>query len=91
MVVLASFSLSLAEAAILLGLFVAQVLTHLPEVVATSPGATSDLTHVGGYVFGVVYLVIAVAWLVSRSENRSGLVMILKPSAWVQANGRVTP
>jgi len=87
-VVLASFSLSLAEAAILFGLFVAQVVTHLPEIVSSSPAAGSELTHVGGYVFGIIYLALAVGWLVIKRENRRGLVMILKPSAWVEGNGR---
>ena len=35
-VVLASFALSLPEAGMLLGLFLAQVLTHLPEIVSSS-------------------------------------------------------
>jgi cation:H+ antiporter len=87
-VVLASFALSLSEAAILLGLFLAQIVTHLPEIISSSPHAGADLTHAGGWAFGIIYLVIAAAWLVFNAENRRGLVLILKPSAWVDWEAR---
>jgi cation:H+ antiporter len=90
-VVLASFALSLPEAGLLLGLFLAQLLTHLPEIVSGFPDVGTDVAHYAGYGFGIIYLGVATAWLLLNAESRSGLVMILKPSKWVEAaNGRVT-
>jgi cation:H+ antiporter len=84
-VVLASFALSLPEAALLLGLFLAQVLTHLPELLSSTPAAGAELTHYAGYAFGALYLAFAAVWIVRYPDTRTGLVAILKPSAWVEA------
>lgn len=90
-VVLASFSFSLMEACILLGLFLAQIVTHLPELMSNDPHAGAELAHYGGYAFGVMYLVLAVYWVLSHADSRAGLAMILKPSAWLERATTVEP
>jgi cation:H+ antiporter len=79
-IVLASFALSLVEASLLLLLFVAQIATHIPDLVSSTAGE-SDVTAVGGWAFGFVYLAIAAAWVLFNAESRRGLALVLKPSA----------
>jgi cation:H+ antiporter len=88
--VLASFSLSLGEAWLLFGLFIAQVLTHLPEIFAATPEAGHHLAHIGGYAFGIAYLALGVAWIFLHPENRAGMVGLLKSSPLLGGDGRVT-
>lgn len=78
-VVLASFSLSLGESAILLFLFSAQIATHVPDLIA--PRADTDLATAGGWVFGFIYLAIAAGWVLFNAESRRGLVTLLRPGA----------
>lgn len=84
-VVLLSFSFSLGEAALLLGLFLGQIVTHLPEIFSSTPGAGEQLAHYGGWVFAFAYLAIAALWLVFNAASRAGLVSVLRPRALADA------
>lgn len=84
-VVLLSFSFSLGEAALLLGLFLGQIVTHLPEIFSSTPGAGEALAHHGGWAFAFVYLAIAALWLAFNAASRAGLVAVLRPSGLADA------
>jgi len=73
-VVLASFSLSLREAAILFVLFVAQILTHVLELFLHDPASAERFSHVAGWAFGWIYIGLAVLWPLVNGESRRGLV-----------------
>lgn len=84
-VVLLSFTFSLGEAALLLGLFLGQIVTHLPEIFSSTPGAGEHLAHYGGWAFAFLYLVLAALWLVFNASSRNGLVSVLKLRALADA------
>ena len=86
-VVLLSFSFSLGEAALLLGLFLGQIVTHLPEIFSSAPGAGEQFAHYGAWVFAFVYLAMAALWLVFNAGSRTGLVSVFKPKALADAIG----
>ncbi len=78
LVVLASFSLSLREATILLVLFLAQILAHLGELSTQLPAPLQTFAHASAWVFGWTYLVLSVLWLVGNAESRHGLANLGK-------------
>jgi cation:H+ antiporter len=78
LVVLASFSLSLREATILLVLFLAQILAHLGELSTQLPVPLQTFAHASAWVFGWTYLVLSVLWVVGNAESRHGLANLGK-------------
>ena len=78
-VVLASFSLSLREGALLFVLFSTQLLTQLlpqmfPQLFASLP----RFAFTAGYLFAYAYLIFSVLFLAASRENRWGFFGLLK-------------